>query len=131
MRMNKRGDTLVIETVTFTLFNLIFFVGMLFYIYNAGNQNSILEQTYAKQIALLIDNAKPDMAILINVNNIKEIALNNNYPLDKIFSVNKQTNMIKVSLGRGGGYGYSYFSDYDVNLQLKDDWLSVVVTRKT
>ena len=128
--MNKRGDTPIIETVTFTLFNLIFFVGMLFYIYNAGNQNSILEQTYAKQIALLIDNAKPDMAILINVNNIKEVALKNNQPLDKIFSVDKQTNIIKVSLGKGGGYGYSYFSDYDVNLQLKDDWLSVVVTKK-
>lgn len=128
--MNKRGDTLVIETVTFTLFNLIFFIGMLFYIYNAGNQNSILEQTYAKQIALLVDNAKPDMAILININDIKEVAVNNNYPLDKIFSVDKQTNMIKVSLGRGGGYSYSYFSDYDVHLQLKDDWLSVVVTKK-
>lgn len=128
--MYKRGDTLIIETVTFTLFNLIFFIGMLFYIYNAGNQSSILEQTYAKQIALLIDNAKPNMAILININNIKEVALNNNQPLDKIFSVDKQTNMIKVSLNRGGGYGYSYFSDYDVSLKLKDDWLSVVVSKR-
>ncbi|MEK6859879.1 MAG: hypothetical protein AABX54_03620 [Nanoarchaeota archaeon] len=128
--MNKKGDTLLIETVTFTLFNLIFFIGMFLFIYNAGSQSSIYEQTYAKQIALLIDNAKPDMAVLINVNDAKEIALDNNFPLDKIFVIDKQKNMIKVSLTRGGGYGYSYFSDYDVNVQLKDEWLSVVVTKK-
>jgi hypothetical protein len=129
--MKKRGDTLLIETWTLVLFEVIFFVGMLYYIYTAGSQDSIIEQTYAKQIALLVDNAKPEMAILMNVKDINDIAKKNDYPLDKIFSVDKNTNTIRVSLAKGTGYGYSYFSDYDVNFQLKDEWLSVVVTKRT
>ncbi|VVB78629.1 Uncharacterised protein [uncultured archaeon] len=127
--MNKRGDSLVIETVTFTLFNLIFFVGMLIFIYNSGNQTSILEESYAKQIALMIDNAKPDMAVLININDVKDVALKNNKPLDKVFSLDKQTNKVKVSLNLGGGYAYSYFSSNDVSLQEKDNWLSVIIKK--
>jgi cbb3-type cytochrome oxidase subunit 3 len=115
-RMNRKGDTLVIETVVFVLFNLIFFVGMLFYIYNAGNQNSILEQTYAKQIALLIDNAKPDSTIYVNIDKLISVANSNGVRPENIVRIDEANKRVIVSLVDKKGYSMQYYSDYSLAL---------------
>ena len=43
--------------------------------------------------------------------------------------IDEVDNKVGVSLGRQG-YSYKYFSDYDVELKLEGDWLSVVVKDK-
>jgi len=128
--MNKKADTMVLETTIFIILNLIFFVIVGTFAYNFGTKEFIYEQVYAKQIALLIDNAKPDMAILLDGKDLANLAKKNNKPLNEIISVDENTRTIKVNLKSSGGYSYRYFSDSKVNVSLNGNYLSIAVQKK-
>ena len=85
---NKRGDLLTLETLIFTILNLVFFSVLIAFVMLAGQRAFVYEQTYAKQIALIIDNAKPEMAILVDMEKIVEIAEKNEKPLNEIVKIN-------------------------------------------
>jgi uncharacterized protein (UPF0333 family) len=66
---NKRGefvDIIGLKETIFLVLNIVFFVIMFGFVYSSGTRAFVYEESYAKQIALLIDNAKPGMNILIN-----------------------------------------------------------------
>ena len=98
--------------------------------YNSGSQSFIYEQAYAKQIALLIDSSKPDMVIMMNIEELIPIALKKNKPISNVFSVDEKTNEIKVNLNPTGGYSYKYFSDNSVKLNVNDKWLLITIGKK-
>lgn len=126
---NKKAQERSLETLIFFLLNTIFFVTMLFFIYHAGTRAFIYEESYAKQIALIMDNAKPEMAILLDISEIIEIAEKNNKQLNEIFKLDKENNLVKVSLSERG-YSYQYFSDYDADLKTDNNWLSISIKDK-
>jgi hypothetical protein len=128
--MEKRGEVGLLETIVFVILNLIFFLVMIAFAYNAGSQTFVYEQAYAKQIVLLIDNAKPDMAIMMDVSEIIPIALKKNKNIEEVFFVDEKTNEIKVSLNPIGGYSYKYFSANSVNLKIDDKWLLINIGKK-
>jgi len=66
-KMNKRGDEIVMEQAIFIILNLIFFLTLLYFVYNSSSGSFVNEQYYAKQIALMIDEAKPGTVISIDV----------------------------------------------------------------
>ncbi len=125
---NKKAIIMTLETVIFLVLNLIFLVMMLMFAYQQGNRYFIYEESYAKQIALLIDNAKPDMAIMMNIEDLVKIAKKENKPLSEMFDIDESSNMVKVKLDRG--YGYKYFSDYKVDLMFDEKWLTINVGKK-
>ena len=129
--MKNKGstNTILLETIAFVIFNLAFFFILLIFVYNSGSQTFVYEQSYAKQIALLIDNAKTDMVIMVNIAEINKIALEKNKPLDKIFYLDKGNNQVSVSLNPSGGYSYYYFSNYNVDFKLNGDFLSIIITK--
>ena len=86
-RWNKKADTVVLETTIFIVLNIVFIALLLIFVYTSKEGAFIYEQIYAKQIALLIDNAKPDMTIGLNMENAIKIAKKNNQDLDKIVSI--------------------------------------------
>lgn len=128
MRKNKKAVIATLETIIFLFLNLIFLVMMLLFAYQQGNRYFVYEESYAKQIALLIDNAKPDMAIMLNIEGLVNIAKKENKQLNEIFSIDENQNMVKVKLEQG--YGYKYFSDYRVDLKFDEKWLMINVGRK-
>ncbi len=123
--MNKKGDEVVLETIIFIILNLLFFVVMLVFVYNSGNITFVYEQTYAKQIALFIDNAEPKMSILIDLSEIVEIAEKNKQPLEKIVQLNEDENKVEVKLKKKGGYSYQYYSDYKINMKVDSNFLLI------
>lgn len=125
--INKKADTIVFETVIFIVLNIIFFLSMLAFAISSGSRDFIYEQSYAKQIALLIDNAKPDMVIFVDIKDMIKLAEKNNKPLDKVFTIDEKQNRVKVSLESKGGYSYQYFSGYSVNLTVSNDILLIKV----
>ena len=129
----KKGstNTILIEFAVFALFNISFFAIMLVFVYNSGSQTFVYEQAYAKQIALLIDNSKLEMVVMINVAEVNKLALEKNKPLDKVFLLDKEHNKVKVSINPTGGYEYAYFSNSNVELKLDGDLLSVIITKKS
>ena len=64
--MKKRGQILA-ENVIFIVLNLIFLAILVLFIYSKSGSEAILEEKYAKQIALIIDSAKPGMNISLNM----------------------------------------------------------------
>ncbi|MBS3079322.1 hypothetical protein J4218_04325 [Candidatus Pacearchaeota archaeon] len=129
-KIGKKGAEGLLETIVFLILNMIFFVIMMLFAYNSGTQSFIYEQAYAKQIALLIDNAKPDMVVMVDINELIPIALKKNRAIEKVFVVDEKTNEIKVSLNPTGGYSYKYFSDNSVKFEIKEGNLLITIGKK-
>jgi len=111
MFKNKRG--LLPEEIIFLLLNLVFFVVMLLFIINSTNGKAVYEQAYAKQIALLIDEAKPDTTILLDMQNALKLYGNK----DRREMVKIIGSGVKVTLGVSGGRVYNFFSSANVKAE--------------
>lgn len=127
---NKRGDTFVLETTFFIILNVTFFVVMLVFVNRAASGTVIYEQTYAKQIALLLDNAKPGTTVFLNIDKGVEIAKENKIALEKIVEINEKENRVKVALAGKGGYSFQYFSDVSVEIKFSEDSLVLIIKEK-
>lgn len=77
---------------------------------------AILEEKYAKQIALILDSAEPGMIISLNMEDAIKIAEKENQDLNDIISV--QDNIVTVQLREKGYYSYSFFNDIDFSIYL-------------
>ncbi|MCK9595596.1 hypothetical protein M0R19_00195 [Candidatus Pacearchaeota archaeon] len=111
--MKKRGSLLV-ENVIFIVLNLIFITILAFFIFRQGNGAIVLEQSYAKNIALLIDSAKPVTEMKLNMEDAMTLAEKNGVSREEI--VTRNGNIITVKLSKQGGYQYSFFSNVDVSI---------------
>ena len=113
---NKKADSPVYPTVIFITLNIMFVVLLLMFIWKSSSGALIYEQTYAKQIALLIDSAEPGMKLSINVEKGFEIAEKNDFDKEKIVKI--EGNEIIVKLASKGGYSFQFFSDYDIETKM-------------
>ncbi len=109
---NKKSDTLI-ENLVFILLVIVFVSIMYFTITRAGSQSVLYEQIYAKQIALIIDKAKPGMEIELDTFEMQRLSRKNNY-LGNLVNINNDENKINVKLIDGKGYSYYFFNDVDV-----------------
>lgn len=128
--MKKKGEAGLLETIVFLILNLVFFSVMGYFVYNSGSQTFIFEQAYAKQLALIIDNSKPEMVVMMNLDEIMPIAIEKNVPLNQIFSIDDKNNLVIVRLNSNGGYNYHYFTNNLVKLEVKDNWLVISISKK-
>ena len=110
---NKRGgDTLLQEYVIFILLNLVYISILLTFLSSQGDGAVVLEQSYAKNIALLIDASTPKMDMKINMEEAFDLAEKNEMERDDIVKIENNTVIVKLSAD--GGYSYSFFNNVDV-----------------
>jgi hypothetical protein len=109
--MNKKG-TILIENVIFIVLNILFLVILILFLYRQGNGAVVLEQSYAKNIALLIDSAKPITEMKLNMDDAFALAEKNGVKPEEIVKING--NIITVRLSDKGGYDYSFFNNVNV-----------------
>ena len=129
--MNKKAaDTTVIENTIFIVLNIVFFAIMLIFVYNSGSNILVKEQSYAKEIALIIDNCKPGMSVLLNINDLIETAKKNNFPVENIVKLDKKNNRALVSLRQNSVVGFQYFSK-DAEVKLNNNWLLIEVGKSS
>ena len=102
------------ENVIFIILNVLFLAILILFLLRQGQGAIILEQSYAKQIALLIDSAKPGMTIILDMSKAKDLAEKNGLEFKDI--VINENNVIMVKLSEKGGYSYSYFNEVNVTL---------------
>ncbi len=107
-RLRKKGQILV-ENVMFLVLNLIFLSILILFVYSKSGGDAILEEKYAKQIALIIDSAKPEMEIHLNMEDAFREADKNNFDKKNIVSVSGNT--VTVKLRGEGGYSYEFFNN--------------------
>lgn len=110
--MNKRGNILT-ENIIFIVLNLVFFTILILFLFSRMGDTAVLEEKYAKQIALIIDSAKPGMEINLNMEDAVKKAEDENWE-GKIVSISD--NIVTVKLTDGGGYSYSFFNDVNVTI---------------
>ncbi|MBI2044059.1 hypothetical protein HYT24_01720 [Candidatus Pacearchaeota archaeon] len=111
--MMKRNGQILTETVVFITLNLIFLtILMLFVLSKTGNE-AFYEEKYSKQIALMIDSAKPGMIIHLNMEDAMNLASKNKVPIENVVSING--NLVTVKLSDKSSQSYSFFNDVSVS----------------
>ena len=112
--MNKKGDILSANLV-FIILNIVFIVILMLFLFSKIQNTAILEEKNAKQIAMIIDSAKPGMIILLDMTKAfdkKEDSINER----SIVSINN--NIVTVKLREGVGYSYSFFNNVNATTYL-------------
>ncbi len=109
--MNKRG-VILLENVIFIILNVAFLSILILFLFKQGNGAIVLEQSYAKNIALLIDSAKPVMELKLNMQDAFDLAEKNGIVREDIVKI--EGNIVMVRLSAKGGYQYSFFNNVDV-----------------
>jgi hypothetical protein len=117
--MKKRG-TILVENIVFIILNVLFLAVLVLFLMKQGSGAIVLEQAYAKQIAMLVDSAKPVMEIKFDMEKGKKLAEDNG--IDFSSAVRITGNTVRVRLSERGGYIYSFFNDVSVEpYALKDE----------
>ena len=105
---NKRGNILT-ENIIFIILNLVFLSILILFVFSKTGGGAVLEEKYAKQIALIIDSAEPVMAISLEMNDAVNSARDEGITENDAISING--NVVTVRLREGVGYSYSFFND--------------------
>ena len=109
---NKKGNILT-ENLIFIILNLVFIAIILLFLFSQMESAAVLEERYSKQIALMVDEARPGMIISLKMEEAIRKAESENWPIESIISI--QDNIIRVQLREKGGYSYSFFNDVQVD----------------
>ncbi len=116
IRINSKKGNILTENIIFIILNLIFLSILIIFLFSKVGNAAILEEKYAKQIALILDSAEPGMEISINMKDAIKIANKENRNLNNTISI--QDNIVKVQLREKGSYSYSFFNDIESFIHL-------------
>ena len=113
--MKTRGNILV-ENVLFIALTLIFLTILTLFLFSRMGAGAVLEEKYAKQIALIVDSAKPGMIIALTMEDVFEKTGKENF--GKVVLI--QDNLVTMKIGDGAGYSYSFFNNIEINSIYQD-----------
>ncbi len=105
---DKKGNILA-ENIIFIVLNLVFLAILILFLFLKTGSAAVIEEKYAKQIALALDSAEPGMVIRINMEDAVNTAEKEGIEPRSIVSINE--NVVNVKLRDKGGYSYSFFND--------------------
>lgn len=106
MMKNKKAN-IITENIIFIILNLIFLSILVLFVFSKAGSAAVLEEKYAKQIALTIDAAKPLMVITLNMEDAFK-KMDKNWKQDDVVVIKENT--VTVRLREKGGYSYSFFN---------------------
>ncbi|MBU2562620.1 MAG: hypothetical protein KKF68_03095 [Nanoarchaeota archaeon] len=127
---NNKSGGITFPTIIFFILNLMFFVLLMMFVFKAPSGAVVYEQMYAKQIALMIDEAKPLMEFSISFKKGLEIAEKNEIDKQNIFKIDGVDNKVIVKLSNSRGYSFKYFSDYEINYYFDEDLLILIINER-
>jgi hypothetical protein len=112
--MNKKGADILHNAIIFVILNVIFFAALIFFVSRSSAGINIVEQTYAKQIALIIDQAKPGTIIEVDVSELYEQADKNSFDRLGTVKIDNDENKVYIKVTEGKGHSYNFFTSNDV-----------------
>src|SRR3989344_8103555 len=113
-KRDKRGENILTENLIFIILNIVFLMILVLFLFSKMGNASVLEEKYAKQIAMIIDSAKPEMEIYLDMNDAIKNAEKNSVDGNDIISV--RDNVVTVKLQENSkGYSYSFFNNVEVS----------------
>lgn len=124
--MNRKAVNLLLENFMFILFIVILVIPVSFNVTKTGSQAVLYEQTYAKQIALIIDKAKVGTNIKLELDTMYKLARKNDY-YGHIVTIDNKKNKVNVKLANGKGYDQYFFNDVDVKWNYEEEGRNLVM----
>ena len=118
---------MLMNNVIVIVVTVVFFVFLFLFVARAGSQVTIAEQIYAKQIALLIDNAKVGTIIDLDVSELKKIGEDNKILLENAIMINNKDGNVRIALSSKGGYEFEFFNANDVSWSIDKNNLHMEV----
>lgn len=132
MMRHKKGNILT-ENIIFIVLNLTFIIILMLFVFSKTGAAPVLEEKYAKQIALILDAAEPGMTIDLNMKDAIKIAEKENFDFNEIVKIEDNLVIVKLS-GDSRGYSYSFFNDFEVKANFdtisKTKYYFVVIEKK-
>ena len=132
MIRHKKGNILT-ENIIFIVLNLTFIIILMLFVFSKTEAAPVLEEKYAKQIALILDAAEPGMTIDLNMKDAIKIAEKENFDFNEIVKIEDNLVIVKLS-GDSRGYSYSFFNDFEVKANFdtisKTKYYFVVIEKK-
>jgi len=110
--IKNRKANILTENIIFIILNLLFLSILVVFLFSKMGAVAVLEEKYAKEIALAVDSARPGMIIFINMEDAIKAAGKEGISPEKI--VNIDGNVVTVGLSDKKGYSYSFFNNFDV-----------------
>ncbi len=117
MMRDKKGSDILNSTAILLILNIMFFGMMFAVVTRSGSNAAYYEQIYAKQIALLIDAAKPGTSVLIKLDNAEKFIEEYKRNPSELFRINNGKSIVQLTNAKG--YEIPYFSDYPVKLNFE------------
>jgi len=121
-KINKKADILH-ENVIFIVLNVTFFVMMMLFVQMKGSAVHIAEEQTAKQIALLINTARPGTELEVYLGDFLEEAESNGVSKSAAVRIDNANNVIIAKGSADSFYDYAYFNDVNVKFNFKGYYL--------
>jgi hypothetical protein len=109
--MNKKGNILT-ENIIFIVLNILFLSILLGFVCLQGGGLGVIERSYSKQIALLIDGAEPETRILFDMENAFSEYKKDEIKWEDVVKV--QGHEVIVKLSEESESRYEFFNDVSV-----------------
>ena len=123
--MEKRG-TILLENIIFMVLNIIFITILILFIVSKTGSAAILEEKYAKQIALVLDSANPTSEIKLDLSKAIKRSDKEHFPKKQVVTI--RNNLVTVRLKEGAGYSYSFFKTLNLNYSMtQNDELAIFI----
>jgi hypothetical protein len=112
--IKKRGSTLLTENVIFIILNVTFIAILVIFLVSKSSNTALMEEKYAKEIAMAIDASSPVMQISINMADAISAAKKGLGEKNLDQMVKFDGNIVTVKLGDDKGYSYSFFNNVNI-----------------
>lgn len=121
----KKGEDALHENFIYIVLAVVFIGICIAFILIKSSPESLLAQKTAKQIALIIDAARPETEISLDVKEQIDKAIENNveFPIQ----IDNDKNLVTIRLGEKSFYEYSFFNDVYVNYKIENGVLKLKI----
>ncbi len=131
---NKKGegDEILYPLIIRIIAYIVFFSVISIFVYKSASGALVYEQSYAKDIALLLDKSKSGTTITYDISKGIEIGQKNGKLGQNIIDINSQEGYVDVRLSTRGGYRYYFFSNYNIEKIINEETktLTLIVREK-
>jgi len=127
LKMRNKKGTLLTENLVFIILNLVFFAILIIFIFLKSSSGVLIQERTSKQIALIIDAAKPGTEIKLNVGEALDKAKKNSISNNDAIKIDNNRNLVKVKLSKESYYEYCFFNDVDVVYSITGDFLNMKI----
>ena len=126
--MNKKGADTVTYHVIFIILNLTFILIMLgaIYLTGGGGEEGFKNQVLARNIALMIDSAKPGTEITLSLAEHQLRAKEEGFEGD-IVKIDTDGKRVIVQTNPNAGTSFSYFSNAEVSLETQKGGIGIKI----